>query len=186
MDNKGRIYIPTGSGIGTPTGKAVACQGDKVTLQKTMSESVQKKNKLREQASFDFDITGMDVSFDDDENKKPTSTSTGGGTRTSEYHNCSGDYQKGCKSDKIKEVQACLGITTDGAFGPKTQEALKDKVKEFRFGFSDDDIKTICDKIKGGKLSPDDVSVEIPQGDNLGGDTDVTSVSSDNDDNDMS
>jgi len=188
MDNKGRIYIPTGSGIGTPTGKAVACQGDKVTLQKTMTESVQKKNKLREQASFDFDITGMDVSFDDDEKKKPTPTSSngGGGTHTSEYHNCSGDYQKGCKSDKIKEVQACLGITTDGAFGPKTQEALKDKVKEFRFGFSDDDIKTICDKIKGGKLSPDDVSVEIPQSDNLGGDTDVTSVASDNDDNDMS
>lgn len=186
MDNKGRIYIPTGTGIGTPTGKAVVCQGDKVVLQKTVTESVQKKN-LKEQASFDFDITGMDVSFDDEEKKKTEKTD--GGTPkppTSEYHSCSGDYQKGCKSDKIKEVQACLGITTDGAFGPKTQDALKEKAKEFRFGFSDEDVKTICDKVKGGKLSPDDVSVEIPHGDNLGGDMDVTSVSSDNDVNDMS
>jgi len=122
----------------------------------------------------------MDVSFDDDEKKpSPTPKKDGGGGNTSQYHSCSGDYQKFCKSDKIKEVQACLGITTDGAFGPKTQDALKEKAKEFRFGFSDDDVKTICNKVKGN-VTDDDADINVPQGTNVG-DDDVKGYSTSSD-----
>ena len=32
-----------------------------------------------------------------------------------------------CENDTIRRVQGCLGIVTDGKFGPKTQEALEEK-----------------------------------------------------------
>jgi len=50
---------------------------------------------------------------------------TGGGTGG--YKSCSGTYEKGCKSDVIAKVQGCLGLVTDGKFGPKTQAALSGK-----------------------------------------------------------
>jgi len=66
---------------------------------------------------------------------------TGGGTGG--YKSCSGTYEKGCKSDVIAKVQGCLGLVTDGKFGPKTQAALSGK------GFSkftDADVTKICEK----------------------------------------
>jgi len=55
---------------------------------------------------------------------------------------CSPNYTKGCKSDKIAEAQRCLGLTDDGKFGPKTQNKLAQK--GFPNGFSDSDIPKIC------------------------------------------
>ena len=67
---------------------------------------------------------------------------TGGG-RTGGYKSCSGTYEKGCKSDTIAKVQGCLGLVTDGKFGPKTQAALS--AKGFTT-FKDADVAKICEK----------------------------------------
>jgi len=56
--------------------------------------------------------------------------------------NCKGTYTKWCKSPVVAEVQRCLGLVPDGKFGPKTDAALK--AKEFDIGFTDNDVKRIC------------------------------------------
>jgi uncharacterized membrane protein len=67
----------------------------------------------------------------------------GGGSKTGGYKPCSGTYSKGCKSDTIAKVQGCLGLVTDGKFGPKTQAALSGKGFTT---FTDDDVTKICQK----------------------------------------
>ena len=59
------------------------------------------------------------------------------------YKPCSGTYSKGCKSDVIAKVQGCLGLVTDGKFGPKTQSALSGKGFTT---FTDADVTKICNK----------------------------------------
>jgi hypothetical protein len=62
---------------------------------------------------------------------------------TGRYKECSGTYTQGCFSEKIREVQTCLGgLVPDGKFGPKTQAAL-DAVG-FGGGFKDSDVNKIC------------------------------------------
>ena len=64
---------------------------------------------------------------------------------TNRYRNCSGTYKKGCKTSPtgaIGQVQACLGLTQDGRFWVKTQDALE--LKGFANGFTDADITKIC------------------------------------------
>jgi hypothetical protein len=69
---------------------------------------------------------------------------SGGGKRTGGgYKPCSGTYSKGCKSDTIAKVQGCLGLVTDGKFGPKTQAALSGKGFTT---FTDADVTKICEK----------------------------------------
>ena len=46
-----------------------------------------------------------------------------------------------CKSDKIREVQKCIGATADGCYGPKTEAKLKEK------GYSTTITKDVYDKI---------------------------------------
>jgi hypothetical protein len=72
------------------------------------------------------------------EGKKGGGKRTGGG-----YKPCSGTYSKGCKSDTIAKVQGCLGLVTDGKFGPKTQAALSGKGFTT---FTDSDVTKICEK----------------------------------------
>ena len=74
-----------------------------------------------------------------DEEKIPTED----GSKTSGYKPCSGAYSFGCKADAIAKVQGCLGLTTDGKFGPKTQAALKAKGFE---SFTDAEVDKICEK----------------------------------------
>jgi hypothetical protein len=81
---------------------------------------------------------------DDDDNNG------GGGGGTSKYHTCSDNFPiaKFCKNDTIRKVQGCLGIQADGAFGPKTGEALKGK------GLSGDEItQETVDKVCGGSTT---------------------------------
>ena len=66
---------------------------------------------------------------------------SGGGTGG--YKACSGTYEKGCKSDTIAKVQGCLGLVSDGKFGPKTLAALS--AKGFTT-FKDADVTKICEK----------------------------------------
>jgi hypothetical protein len=49
--------------------------------------------------------------------------------RTSQYSACTEVYpiKFGCKNETIAKVQECLGVTPDGKFGPKTQQALINK-----------------------------------------------------------
>lgn len=71
----------------------------------------------------------------------------GGGK--SSFTACSGEYKRGCKSDVIKKVQACLGMAgkyQTGNFGPITQAELKKLGKGFENGFKDADVDIICTK----------------------------------------
>jgi hypothetical protein len=64
-----------------------------------------------------------------------------------QFTDCSGDYKKGCKSDKIKEVQSCLGVTpTTGQWWNKTQKAIEEKFPQFKDGFTDSDVDVICNR----------------------------------------
>ena len=61
----------------------------------------------------------------------------------SKYKQCTGTYKKYCyNKEVIGKVQGCLGITDDGAFGPKTQAALEKA--GFKNGFTDADVEKIC------------------------------------------
>jgi len=62
----------------------------------------------------------------------------GGGTG---YKPCSGTYSFGCKSDVIAKVQACVGTSADGKFGPKKKAALASKGFS---SFTDADVEKIC------------------------------------------
>ena len=79
--------------------------------------------------------SASEINPDDDSKKRKGGT---GG-----YKPCTGTYQKGCKSDIIAKVQGCLGLVTDGKFGPKTQVALSGKGFTT---FTDADVTKICDK----------------------------------------
>ena len=54
-----------------------------------------------------------------------------GGQTTSKYTSCPETLpiEKFCMNDTVKKVQGCLGsgLSQDGKFGPKTQEALENK-----------------------------------------------------------
>ena len=76
----------------------------------------------------------------------------GGGSKTGGYKPCSGTYSKGCKSDTIAKVQGCLGLVTDGKFGPKTLAALSGKGFTT---FTDADVTKIC------QSKPTEVEPEI-------------------------
>jgi hypothetical protein len=80
------------------------------------------------------------------------SGNTGGGTST-KYTPCTSfPMVYGCKSDQIREVQSCLGMSQDlqtGNFGPKTMEALgglKELTKE--------KYDAIIAKCKGTNVNP--------------------------------
>ena len=83
---------------------------------------------------------------DAEENLEQAKKEEGGkkqGGGTGGYKPCTGTYQKGCKSDIIAKVQGCLGLVTDGKFGPKTQTALSGKGFTT---FTDADVTKICNK----------------------------------------
>jgi hypothetical protein len=82
-----------------------------------------------------------------------------GGSITGGYKSCSGTYSYGCKSDAIKTVQGCLGLVTDGKFGPKTQAALKAKGFD---SFTDADVNKICNKTTTVDSDEEDVDPEDP------------------------
>ena len=82
--------------------------------------------------------TLLSIKDEGDGEKQDDGKRTGGG-----YKPCSGTYSKGCKSDTIAKVQGCLGLVTDGKFGPKTQAALSGKGFTT---FTDSDVTKICEK----------------------------------------
>jgi hypothetical protein len=85
----------------------------------------------------------------------PVGGSTGGGGGG--YKPCSGAYSKGCQAEAIKTVQGCLGLVTDGKFGPKTEAALKDKGFS---SFTDAEVDKICNKTPTTPVNPDEEDVD--------------------------
>ena len=83
------------------------------------------------------------LGLQDEGKKEEGKKEGGGGSKTGGYKSCSGTYSKGCKSDVIAKVQGCLGLVTDGKFGPKTQSALSGKGFTT---FTDADVNKICEK----------------------------------------
>lgn len=81
-----------------------------------------------------------------------------GNKKTGGYKDCSGAYSYGCKSPAIAKVQACLGLVTDGKFGPKTKAALKSKGFE---SFTDAEIDKICGKTPTPTPQQDEFSVQV-------------------------
>lgn len=99
----------------------------------------------------------IDFSIEGETNVVPT---TGGGSTTTDgssisttsYKDCSTfPMTKGCKSEKISEIQGCLKIKTDGKFGSETLSALQSK------GYGDSIEQTEYDTImKDCKPANDD------------------------------
>jgi hypothetical protein len=92
------------------------------------------------------------LGLQDEGKKEEGKKEGGGGSKTGGYKSCSGTYSKGCKSDVIAKVQGCLGLVTDGKFGPKTQAALSGKGFTT---FTDADVTKIC------QSKPSEVEPEI-------------------------
>lgn len=97
------------------------------------------------------------MTIKDENPKKEDGKKTDGGKKTGGYKPCSGAYSLGCMSDAIKKVQGCLGLVTDGKFGPKTQAALKSKGFN---SFTDAEIDKICGKVQSTP-SQDEFSVQV-------------------------
>ena len=77
------------------------------------------------------------------EEVKPIKGGGGSGSGSGGYKACSGTYSKGCISDVISTVQSCVGLVTDGKYGPKTDA----KLKELGYNsFKDEDVNKICNK----------------------------------------
>jgi hypothetical protein len=139
--NKGNLYQVFADGRvktkdGKMTGKKISCNGSKIGF---IAESTQKKKTLEEQ--FDEnDLLGGGNGSTPSPTPRPRPT----GDR---YKICTGTYTQGCKTaptGPIGVVQGCLGITVDGRFWKKTQEALVSK--GYSNGFKDTDVSKICEK----------------------------------------
>jgi hypothetical protein len=119
------------------TGKKISCNGSKIGF---IAESTQKKKTLEEQ--FDEnDLLGGGGSTPPPPPPPPPPP------RRNRYRTCTGTYTKGCKTDPtgpIGVVQGCLGLTVDGRFWDKTQDALVSK--GYTNGFKDTDVSKICEK----------------------------------------
>jgi hypothetical protein len=88
------------------------------------------------------------------------------------YKSCSGTYSFGCKSDIIAKVQGCLGLVSDGKFGPKTKSALSGKGFTT---FTDADVDKICKKQDTETKLTSDVETQSLGGDQSGSSTSQSS-----------
>jgi hypothetical protein len=90
---------------------------------------------------------------------KPTKTGT---TTTSKYKVCTGTYTQGCQSPVVAKVQGCLGLVSDGKFGPKTAAKLKEKSIT---SFVDADVDKICATQEEPKLTDSVQIADLTQND---------------------
>jgi hypothetical protein len=94
---------------------------------------------------------------------KKDSNVAGGSTQKPKYTPCeAGKYVRGCKSDVVKKVQACLEMPAKyntGNFGPITQGELQKKFPDLAKGFTDKDVDVICKKTTKTVTTPDEEGV---------------------------
>jgi hypothetical protein len=90
---------------------------------------------------------------DDEDNKKDdtpkVSLEDGDANDPTVYADCTGEYRLGCTDiyGNIKEVQSCLGLPTNGKFGPIMEKRLL--AKWGKSTFKPSDIWLICGKSSG-------------------------------------
>ena len=101
----------------------------------------------------------------------------GGSGYKSKYTPCTpGKYVRGCKSEVVRKVQACLKQAPKhqtGNFGPITQANLQKLGKGFENGFTDADVATICQTETVEKLGDDFESQTLGQ--DMASDTNIPS-----------
>jgi hypothetical protein len=148
LGEDGKIYVPVGGSDPNAhkfSGKMIQC-ATPTKPKLVVAESKITKKTIKEQAEFDVDITPIDVDLDP--NTKPTPSpqpnpspnpqpnpspnpSPKPRISTDTYTSCPETLpiEKFCMNDTVKKVQGCLGsgLSQDGKFGPKTQEALENK-----------------------------------------------------------
>ena len=98
--------------------------------------------------------TGVDsiINIKWDGAKKDGDGGGDGNKKTSKYYDCTSvnldtaALTYGCIDKRIAEVQKCLGVATDGKFGPVTRKALTDNAYDMSKGIT----KEIYDKIIAG------------------------------------
>ena len=99
------------------------------------------------------------------------------GEYKSKYTPCTpGKYVRGCKSEVVRKVQACLKQAPKhqtGNFGPITQGNLQKLGKGFENGFTDADVATICQTETVEKLGDDFESQTLGQ--DMASDTNIPS-----------
>ena len=85
--------------------------------------------------------------------------------KTSKYHSCPDTFPiaQFCKNSTIRQVQGCLGIKADGAFGPATQAALEAKGLSGT-QITQDSVDKACNN------TPTAQSDENPEGQTISGD----------------
>ena len=102
---------------------------------------------------------------------------SGGGIVSRRYHDCpTGPYTRGCRSEVVRKVQACLKQAPKhqtGNFGPITQGNLQKLGKGFENGFTDADVATICQTETVEKLGDDFESQTLGQ--DMASDTNIPS-----------
>lgn len=76
------------------------------------------------------------------------------------YTNCTGTYNKGCKSPKIAQLQGCLGITPDGKWGPQTERAVRERTD--RTQLIDQDIDQICGRTQPAPAPAPEQPTDFP------------------------
>jgi hypothetical protein len=133
-------------------------------------------------------LGGIDIIWDGQKKtgeKEPIVTTP----KKSKYHDCSGKdtFEFGCKSQKIKEIQTCLGMEEryqTGNFGPLTKKALEDMSYDTSKGITVEmynRIKSTCtdnsDDGEGVGVTKLDGSVEPLKTDSI---PKVASVNADN------
>lgn len=88
--------------------------------------------------------------------KKQGGGGGGQGISRSRFTECTGTYSVGCKSEVIRKVQGCLGITADSLFGSQTKNAVNTKIG--KTSFTDADVNTICGTVSQTPTTPAPVS----------------------------
>jgi hypothetical protein len=105
----------------------------------------------------DSDSGDSDGGAKDDENKKDeeekpkVSLEDGDANDPTVYADCTGEYKLGCTDiyGNIKEVQACLGLPTNGKFGPIMEKKLL--AKWGKSTFKPENIWVICGRSAGDR-----------------------------------
>ena len=96
----------------------------------------------------------------------------------SKWRVCADPYSRGCKetdpNGPLHKVQECIGVKSDGLFGPKTEDALFSKTQSKSFMAKD--VDKICSSSGGGGQQVQDDEYTIDTENQEAGETDTEGV----------
>jgi hypothetical protein len=146
---EGRLAATEFAKIGADIGKSVSKQSNKKSTWQVIKEHI-KRNKGKyligaaaaALAAYAYFYPGETPEDEDEVVTTTTTTIPQGG----KWRKCSGTYSRGCyeteQDGPIHQVQTCIGTTSDGKFGSKTEADLKQKTG--KTSFTDADVEAIC------------------------------------------